>query len=53
MVYYTQEKSELILVSIDKLFSDVECAIFFVDFHLLMQNPGIEEIIFSENINRK
>ncbi len=38
--YNTQQKSEVILVSIDELFCDVECGIFFVEFHCLMQNPG-------------
>ncbi len=40
MPYNTQQKSEVILVSIDELFCDVECGIFFVEFHCLIQNPG-------------
>jgi hypothetical protein len=40
MTFNTQEKSEVILVSINKLFSDVERVIFFDEFHFLLQNPG-------------
>jgi hypothetical protein len=37
MPYDTQQKLEVILVSIDELFCDVECGMFFVEFHLLLQ----------------
>jgi hypothetical protein len=40
MTFDTQEKSEVILVSINELFSDVARVIFFDEFHLLLQNPG-------------
>ncbi len=45
MPYNTQQKSEVILVSINELFCDVECSIFFVEFHCLMQNPGLTECL--------
>jgi hypothetical protein len=40
MTFYTQEKSEIILVSISELFSEVEKVIFFDEFHFLLQNLG-------------